>query len=56
MKTNEIDHAWIFVSVLGSRKLLNARAAEDMQSRNWLGMHRRMFAFYGGVMHVVMPD
>ncbi|HEY0746119.1 MAG TPA: IS21 family transposase [Steroidobacteraceae bacterium] len=56
MKTGEIHHAWVFVSVLGFSQLLYARAAEDMQSRNWLGCHRRMFAFYGGVMHVVVPD
>jgi hypothetical protein len=27
-----------------------------MQSRNWLGCHRRMFAAYGGVSHVLVPD
>ena len=56
MKTGEIHKAWVFVSVLGFSQLLYARAAEDMQSRNWLGMHRRMFGFYDGVMHVVVPD
>jgi hypothetical protein len=35
--------------VLGFSQLLYARAAEDMQSRNWLGCHRRMFALYAGV-------
>ena len=56
MKTGEIHNAWVFVSVLGFSQLLYARAAEDMQSRNWLGCHRRMFASYGGVVHVVVPD
>jgi transposase len=44
--------------VLGFSQLLYARAAEDMRSRNWLGMHRRMFAFYGGVLkcHLYDPD
>jgi hypothetical protein len=27
-----------------------------MKSRNWLGAHRRMFNFYGGVPHVTVPD
>ncbi len=27
-----------------------------MKSRNWLGCHRRMFAYYGGVAHVTVPD
>ena len=56
LKTGEIHQAWVFVAVLGFSQLLYARAAEDMQSRNWLGCHRRMFAFYGGVTHVLVPD
>jgi hypothetical protein len=27
-----------------------------MKSRNWLGSHRRMFSYYGGVAHVTVPD
>ena len=27
-----------------------------MKSRNWLACHRRMFAYYGGVPHVTVPD
>ena len=38
------------------RSMLFAWAAEDMKSRNWLACHRRMFAFYGGVPHVTVPD
>jgi hypothetical protein len=56
LKTGEIHHAWVFVAVLGFSQLMYARAAEDMQSRNWLACHRRMFAFYGGVTHVLVPD
>ena len=26
------------------------------RARNWLGCHRRMFAFYTGVTHVLVPD
>jgi hypothetical protein len=27
-----------------------------MKSRNWLGCHRWMFSYYGGVSHVTVPD
>ena len=46
----------MFVSRLGFSQLLFAWAAEDMKSRNWLGCHRRMFEYYGGVSHVTVPD
>lgn len=46
----------MFVSGLGFSQLLFAWAAEDMKSRNWLSSHRRMFAYYGGVSHVTVPD
>ena len=55
-KSGEIRKAWVFVSALGFSQLLFAWAAEDMKSRNWLGSHRRMFAYYGGVVHVTVPD
>src|SRR5207244_11501679 len=51
-----IRKAWVFVAGLGFSQLLFAWAAEDMKSRNWLGSHRRMFAYYGGVAHVTVPD
>jgi len=55
-KTGEIRKAYVFVSGLGFSQLLFAWASEDMKSRNWLGAHRRMFNFYGGVAHVTVPD
>ena len=56
IKTGEIHKAYVFVSGLGFSQLLFAWAAEDMKSRNWLGCHRRMYAWYGGVPHVTVPD
>ncbi len=56
IKSGEIRKAWVFVAGLGFSQLLFAWAAEDMKSRNWLGSHRRMFAYYGGVPHVTVPD
>jgi len=54
--TGEIRKAYVFIGALGFSQLLYARAAEDMKSRNWLACHRRMFAYYGGVPHVTVPD
>jgi transposase len=56
LKTGEIRKAYVFVAGLGFSQLMFAWAAEDMKSRNWLGAHRRMFRFYGGVAHVTVPD
>jgi hypothetical protein len=56
LQSGEIRKAYVFVAGLGFSQLLFAWAAEDMKSRNWLGAHRRMFAFYGGVPHVTVPD
>ena len=56
LKSGEIHKAYVFVAALGFSQLLFAWAAEDMKSRNWLAAHRRMFAYYGGVPHVTVPD
>jgi len=56
LRTGEIHPAWVFVAGLGCSQLLFAWAAEDMKSRHWLDSHQRMYAFYGGVPHVTVPD
>jgi transposase len=56
LSTGEIRKAYVFVAGLGFSQLLFAWAAADTKSANWLGCHRRMFAFYGGVAHVTVPD
>jgi len=56
LSTGEIRRASVFVSGLGFSQLLFAWAAEDTRSRNWLTAHRRMFEYYGGVAHVIVPD
>jgi hypothetical protein len=55
-RTGEIHSACVFVAGLGCSQLLFAWAAEDMKSRHWLDSHQRMYAFYGGVPHVTVPD
>jgi transposase len=56
VRSGEIHQAWVFVAALGCSQLLFAWAGEDMKSRNWLDSHQRMYAFYGGVPHVTVPD
>jgi len=56
LRTGEIRQAWVFVAGLGCSQLLFAWAADDMKSRSWLDSHQRMYAFYGGVPHVTVPD
>jgi transposase len=53
IKIGEIHKAYVFVSALGFSQLLFAWAAEDMKSRNWLGCHRRLYEWCGGVPHVI---
>jgi hypothetical protein len=56
LRTGELCKAWVFVAGLGYSQLLFAWAADDMKSRSWLDCHQRMYAFYGGVPHVTVPD
>lgn len=55
-KTGEIFEAVVFVGILCFSQKIFAVATENMQSRNWLESHRKMFNFYGGVPAVVVPD
>lgn len=56
LKSREIQPALDVIAMLGFSQLLHARAAEDMQSRNWLGCLRRMLGFYGSVIRLVSSN
>jgi transposase len=56
LKTGEIHEAVVFLGTLGFSQKTFAWASEDMKSRNWLAAHRRMFADFGCVPHVTVPD
>jgi transposase len=56
LRTGELHKAYVFIGALGFSQLLFAWAAEDTKSRNWLSGHCRMYAYYGGVPHVTVPD
>ena len=54
--TGEATKADVFVGVLGCSGLLYAEATRGQDLRSWLGAHEHMWAYYGGVSEVTVPD
>ncbi|MFT4157334.1 MAG: IS21 family transposase [Microbacterium sp.] len=54
--TGEVTRAVLFVAVLPFSGMVFCRAYADMRSEAWLDAHVRAFAFYGGVVQIVVPD
>ncbi len=54
--TGEIHPAQIFIGVLGASNYTYAEAHESQALPDWIGAHVRMFAFFGGVPEIVIPD
>lgn len=54
--TNSVHEAMIFIGVLGASNYTFAEATMTRQIPDWLGSHQRMFEFFGGVPHMVIPD
>lgn len=54
--TGAIEPAQIFVAALGASHYIFAEATATQQSADWLGSHVRMFAYFGGVTELVVPD
>lgn len=54
--TGEIRPAQVFVGVLGASNYTFAEATWSQGSLDWLTSHARMFAFFGGVPEMVVPD
>jgi transposase len=54
--TGEIHPAQIFIGVLGASNYTYAEAHESQALPDWIGAHVRMFAFFGGVPEIVVPD
>jgi transposase len=48
--------AHVFVGILCFSQLVFARVFENEQKASWLAAHQRMYAFFGGVPHVTVPD
>lgn len=55
-QTGEVHQAEIFVGVLGYSQYIFAIALRSQKLEEWLLAHQKMFAFYGGVPELVVPD
>ena len=55
-ETGEVTQAQIFVGTLGASNYTYVEAQASQSLPNWIGGHVRMFAFFGGVPEVVVPD
>ena len=54
--TGEVREAEIFVAVLGASNYTYAEASWTQKLPDWIEAHVRMFAFFGGVPRLVVPD
>ncbi len=54
--TGEIREAQLFVGVLGASNYTFAEATSSQTLPDWLSSHARMYAFFGGVPRVTVPD
>jgi transposase len=55
-KTGECKHAQIFLGVLGASNFTFAEATWTQTIPDWLASHKRMFAAFGGVPEILVPD
>lgn len=55
-QTGETHYAEMFVGVMGYSQLVFAQALRSQKLEDWLEAHQAMFAYFGGVPHVVVPD
>lgn len=54
--TGMIREAYIFIGVLGASNYTFAEATWSRSIPDWLGSHQRMFLFFNGVPHMIIPD
>lgn len=54
--TGEVREAELFVAVLGASGYTYAEATWTQTLPDWIGAHTRMFAFFGGVPRLIVPD
>lgn len=55
-EAGEIIQAQIFVGILGASNYTFAEATLSQRLVDWVGSHVRMFEFFGGVPHLIVPD
>lgn len=54
--TGVIRCAQVFIGVLGCSNYTFAEATWTQQLPDWIGSHQRMFAYFGGVPALIVPD
>ena len=54
--TGEIREAQIFVGALGASNHTYVEATETQSLSDWIGSHVRMYAYWGGVPYITVPD
>jgi len=55
-KTGEIREVELFVGVLGASHYFYAEATPSQELHHWIAAHLRMFAYFGGVSALLVPD
>lgn len=55
-ETGAIRKAEIFIGVLGASNYTYAEATWTQQLSDWINSHKRMFEYFGGVTHCIVPD
>jgi transposase len=55
-QTGEVRQAQLFVAVLGASNYTYAEAQWSQELPHWIAGHVRLFAFLGGVPHILVPD
>ena len=55
-KTGAVNHAQIFVAVLGASSYTYAEATWSQTLPDWISSHNRAFKFFGGVSEIWVPD
>jgi transposase len=54
--TGEVRPAQVFVAVLGASNYTYAEATWTQELPQWIASHQRAFAFFGGVVELLVPD
>ena len=54
--TGEFRRAELFIGALGASSYTYAQATWTQSLPDWIGAHVRMFAFFGGVPRLIVPD
>jgi len=55
-ETGDVQHASLFVAVLGASSYTYAEATLTQELESWIGAHVRAFEFLGGVPQLIVPD